>query len=334
MANCESCNTTIPNDSHFCPHCGERYKNNPPLPHNFCRDCQLLVPFSSNFCPRCGRSIYKTKPYDSINRLLEFFKKLKKTHIKYIIDGVIICILIIFISQRALLIDQNIIPDNVIFTSGLFIYVYIYFYLRICKKIFFGEMLHSQAFLIENFYSNSPLDEIQDKINKIFNNLFYHFKYTFKNNKSIEVKKILVVSDSILSIKKPRKHILIEKKMETGKIKIYINLSNYDSNLYISWVTYYLGELSLFRILFFGPMMGPLFIASIINPIQLIPEWVSNDNTTLNKKLKPTKSLDNLLLLFRHTRDEFDDDDILSFELTISNIIDKYQKDLLVNINK
>ena len=58
IMNCNICNKSIPQDSAFCPFCGNKVE--PQIVENTCPHCNKSIPQDSEFCPFCGSASEQT----------------------------------------------------------------------------------------------------------------------------------------------------------------------------------------------------------------------------------------------------------------------------------
>ena len=59
---CGKCGNIVPDDSSFCPFCGEKIENEPEPALKKCPQCGLVLPEDSRFCPFCGHTVGTTAP--------------------------------------------------------------------------------------------------------------------------------------------------------------------------------------------------------------------------------------------------------------------------------
>ena len=84
--NCRNCKKQIPDDSAFCPFCGEEV-----IPDNICPNCRRDLPDDSAFCPFCGEYIV----LDSNKKKPSKQKHMMKLWQRVLLSLAIICILIL-----------------------------------------------------------------------------------------------------------------------------------------------------------------------------------------------------------------------------------------------
>lgn len=117
--NCRKCKKNIPEDSAFCPYCGEEV-----IPDNVCLNCRHEMPEDSVFCPFCGTQIISQEAQDpknvsvspSVNNLKletdsnEFGETIKKAKKNYMIAVAIVAALAVIMG--ILMISQTVRNNN------------------------------------------------------------------------------------------------------------------------------------------------------------------------------------------------------------------------------
>ena len=89
---CKNCNKEIPNESTFCPYCGEEIIEAVIENKNICEKCKNEIPIGSEYCPYCGNQTIKKK-----EKVINHSNVIKIPFTKLVIGIVVIVLVIITI---------------------------------------------------------------------------------------------------------------------------------------------------------------------------------------------------------------------------------------------